>query len=48
MICDSCGKVLPFADAELEAAISAISGGRRFTVRDHEIVLHGACEACED
>ena len=46
MICDSCGKVLPFADPALEDAISAISGGRRFTVRDHEIVLHGACEAC--
>ena len=46
MICDECGKVLPFADPALEDAVAAISGGRRFTVRDHEIVLHGDCEAC--
>lgn len=47
MVCDSCGKVLPFSDEALEQAVGAISGGRDFTVTDHEVVLHGACGSCE-
>lgn len=46
MVCDTCGKVLPFEDADLERAVTRISGGRGFEIRDHEIVLHGACDAC--
>lgn len=46
MVCDRCGKVQPFEDAGLERAVTQVSGGRGFEVRDHEIVLHGACEAC--
>lgn len=46
MVCDRCGKVLPFEDPGLERAVSRISGGRGFEVREHEIVLHGACDAC--
>jgi Fur family ferric uptake transcriptional regulator len=46
MVCDRCGKVLPFEDAGLERAVSKVSGGAGFDVRDHEIVLHGACDAC--
>ena len=46
MVCDTCGKVLPFADDALERAVTRVSGGRGFEVRDHEIVLHGACGAC--
>lgn len=46
MICDECGKVLPFEDAGLERAVTKVSGGAGFEVHDHEIVLHGACDAC--
>ena len=46
MVCDRCGKVLPFEDAGLERAVTKVTGGAGFEVRDHEIVLHGACEAC--
>lgn len=46
MVCDTCGKVLPFEDEALERAVNRITGGRGFEVRDHEIVLHGACGAC--
>ena len=46
MVCDRCGKVLPFEDRELEVAVTKVTGGAGFEVRDHEIVLHGACDAC--
>jgi Fur family transcriptional regulator, ferric uptake regulator len=46
MVCDECGKVLPFEDAGLERAVTKVSGGAGFEVRDHEVVLHGACDDC--
>lgn len=46
MVCDTCGKVLPFEDEALERAVNRITGGRGFEVRDHDVVLHGACGAC--
>ena len=46
MVCDDCGKVLPFEDAGIERAVTKVTGGAGFEVRDHEIVLHGACESC--
>ena len=46
MVCDRCGKVLPFEDAGLERAVGKVTGGAGFEIRDHEIVLHGACNAC--
>ena len=46
MVCDGCGRVLPFEDAGLELAVARVTGGRRFAVSGHEIVLHGACNRC--
>ena len=46
MVCDRCGKVLPFEDPGLERAVTKVTGGAGFEVRDHEIVLHGACDSC--
>jgi Fur family transcriptional regulator, ferric uptake regulator len=46
MVCDECGKVLPFEDAGIERAVTKVTGGAGFEVRDHEIVLHGACDDC--
>lgn len=46
MVCDECGKVLPFEDAGVERAVTKVTGGAGFEVRDHEIVLHGACDDC--
>lgn len=48
MVCDRCGRVLPFHDAALERAVTKVTGDASFEVRDHEIVLHGACESCRD
>jgi Fur family ferric uptake transcriptional regulator len=46
LVCDTCGVVMPFADAALERAIDALSERVALAVSEHEIVLHGACRAC--
>jgi Fur family ferric uptake transcriptional regulator len=46
LVCDKCGVVMPFSDAELERAIGALSERVPLRVSEHEIVLHGSCEAC--
>lgn len=46
LVCDSCGIVMPFTDPELERAIQKLSRRVPIRVAEHEIVLHGACEAC--
>jgi Fur family ferric uptake transcriptional regulator len=46
LVCDRCGQVTPFADEELERAIHRLCERVPLTVSEHEIVLHGACEAC--
>ena len=47
LVCDSCGTVTPFSDPELEATIQKLSRRVPLRVAEHEIVLHGACRACE-
>ncbi len=46
LVCDSCGLVMPFSDEGLERAIDELSARVPLAVAEHEIVLHGACEAC--
>ena len=46
LVCDRCGKPVPFADEELEKTIGKLSRRVPFEVSDHEVVLHGACDAC--
>jgi Fur family ferric uptake transcriptional regulator len=46
LVCDRCGKLVPFADEELEKTIGKLSRRVDFQVSDHEVVLHGACDAC--
>jgi Fur family ferric uptake transcriptional regulator len=46
MVCDDCGEVIPFADAELEETIGRVADRVTFEVAEHEIVLHGACADC--
>jgi Fur family ferric uptake transcriptional regulator len=47
LVCDSCGTVTPFEDAELERTIARVSERMPFTVAEHDIVLHGHCSSCE-
>jgi Fur family ferric uptake transcriptional regulator len=46
LVCDSCGLVMPFSDEGLERAIDELSARVPLAVAEHEIVLHGSCEAC--
>ena len=45
-VCDDCGKVEPFEDAELERAIERLAGRVDYTVDAHEVTLRGRCPAC--
>jgi Fur family transcriptional regulator, ferric uptake regulator len=46
LVCGDCGKVEPFEDPALEAAIAGIAGGRGYDVAAHDVVLRGACGDC--
>lgn len=46
MICDTCGDVIPFADADLERSIEKLSRSVDFEVAAHDVVLHGSCSSC--
>jgi Fur family transcriptional regulator, ferric uptake regulator len=46
LVCDECGRVVPFEDPALERAIARVSERVKFSVADHDVVLHGACGAC--
>ena len=46
LVCDHCGTLTPFTDAELERTIQHVAQRVPLAVSEHEIVLHGACEDC--
>jgi Fur family ferric uptake transcriptional regulator len=46
LVCDSCGRLEPFSDDLLEQAIQRACERVPLTVSEHEVMLHGACEAC--
>jgi Fur family ferric uptake transcriptional regulator len=46
LVCDSCGRVAPFEDPQLEQAIERVSRSLSFAVDDHDVVLHGSCSDC--
>jgi Fur family ferric uptake transcriptional regulator len=46
LVCDRCGRVMPFSDGALERAISDLSRRVPLEVSVHEIVLRGACLDC--
>jgi Fur family transcriptional regulator, ferric uptake regulator len=46
LVCDSCGKVEAFEDAQLERALTRVEQQSGFAVAGHDVVLHGACDNC--
>jgi Fur family ferric uptake transcriptional regulator len=44
--CDGCGKIEPFEDDALEAALARIAGGRGYSVGGHDVLVRGACGDC--
>jgi Fur family ferric uptake transcriptional regulator len=48
LVCDHCGRVIPFDDDELERTIDRLTHKVKFKVAEHDVVLHGACRACRN
>lgn len=46
LVCEGCGKLEPFHDAELERVIEAVERGTGYAVATHDVVLRGACSDC--
>jgi Fur family transcriptional regulator, ferric uptake regulator len=46
LVCDDCGRVDPFFDPALEAALEGAASRLDYGMRAHEIVLHGTCQDC--
>jgi Fur family ferric uptake transcriptional regulator len=46
LVCDRCGAVQAFEDAELEDALDRLAERVGFAIGGHDVVLRGACPAC--
>ena len=46
VVCDRCGKVAPFEDDALEAAINRLSRRLDFAIDAHDVTLRGECPEC--
>jgi len=46
LVCERCGRTVMFADANLEAAIDAVSERVGYVVDSHDVTLRGPCGDC--
>jgi Fur family ferric uptake transcriptional regulator len=46
LVCDRCGRLMPFADERLERELARLSTRVPLNVAEHEVILRGACERC--
>lgn len=46
LLCDTCGRLIPFSDSGLERVIARVGKDHSFVVGEHDVTLHGTCEAC--
>jgi Fur family ferric uptake transcriptional regulator len=46
LLCERCGRLVPFDDRDLERSIEKLAARRGFSVSEHDVLLHGACEQC--
>jgi Fur family ferric uptake transcriptional regulator len=46
LVCNRCGRVIPFEDEDLEKAIHSLSTRDGFSIQSHEITLRGICADC--
>lgn len=46
IVCERCGRVVPFTDQKLERAIHTVGRDSGFEVAAHEVVLRGTCRTC--
>jgi len=47
LLCDQCGRLVPFDDPALERAIHRVSEKLGVQVNHHDVVLRGACSDCD-
>jgi Fur family transcriptional regulator, ferric uptake regulator len=47
IVCEHCGRVIPFEDEGLEQAIVALAKRPDFNVSSHDVTLRGECADCE-
>jgi len=48
MVCIRCGRLVPFADPELERAIEGIGERAEFEISAHDVLLRGVCPRCSE
>jgi Fur family transcriptional regulator, ferric uptake regulator len=48
IVCEGCGGVAAYEDAELERAIAALAHRLSWEVEAHDVVLRGRCPACSE
>jgi Fur family ferric uptake transcriptional regulator len=48
LVCDTCGNVSTFEDADLERAIERLSRRVDFAIDAHDVTLRGECRACSE
>jgi Fur family ferric uptake transcriptional regulator len=46
LVCSRCGKVTPFEDDALEAALDRVAERVGYRVEGHDVLLRGACPEC--
>jgi Fur family ferric uptake transcriptional regulator len=46
LVCERCGRLVPFDDRDLERSIEKLAVRLNFSVAEHDVTLHGACERC--
>ncbi len=47
VVCEDCGRIVPFEDPPLERAISRLSRKIEFEIDGHDVVLRGRCPECQ-
>jgi Fur family transcriptional regulator, ferric uptake regulator len=47
IVCEHCGRVVPFEDEGLEQAIIALAKRPDFNISSHDVTLRGECANCE-
>jgi Fur family ferric uptake transcriptional regulator len=47
MVCDHCGRLIPFVDEGLERELVRVSARVPLRVAEHEVILRGACDRCD-
>lgn len=48
MVCERCGRLIPFSDPALERAIEGIGERADFEITAHDVLLRGRCPDCRE